>query len=482
MQEISISDYQREYFRLLSNYVSLLRTKRELTTDLASLECGGKHRRRQNDKKEEEIKDQLDNIKDRINSTLSEIKKVARAAEKAGEPIELEKVAHERNLSVTEWSIIAVLCFGDALLSNGYQIENRGSLILSYVLEDPTEMLFYRNVFCKDSKIYDLISKERFRPDKSPLDNTYKLSKKALNRIFGEKNTETENEEEDDDDDYRPGTAELLQVSKPGVRLKDVVLPDEKRQELRSWLKCVKKEDNKAGELGINIGLIKNAGKSLLLYGPPGTGKTLTAEAVAKELHKPLLIAKYERIANMFHGNTEKNVVAVFEQAREEDGVLLFDECDGLFSNRVSVNHSTDRLANKERNLLLQQMENYSGVMILTSNNADGIDLAFERRIGLRIEMPVPNTGERERIWRSFFSKDAALAKDVNFRKLAEKYSFSGGYIRNAVVRALRICTARKRKTVSQKVLEEAAEAEYTSMWTRDSGRAIGFGKEALSQ
>jgi len=485
MQEIVISDYQRGYFRLLSHYLSLLGHRRKLNTELARLECGSKHKRGPKNEKKG-IETRLDDMRNRINSTISEIKKMAKEAEKAGEPIELEKIARERNLSVIEWSILAVLCFEDALLSNGDSVDNRGSHILSYVLEDPTEMLFYRNIFGKSSKIHDLIAKERGRPGNSPLDNTYKLSENAVNRIFGYEAAEVDAEDGDEMDDFmgfrrnrvRPG---LLQVKEPHVRLKDVVLPDKKRQELRSWLKCAEKENDKANELGIKTSLVRNTGKSLLLYGPPGTGKTLTAEAVAKELRKPLLIVRYEQIANMWYGNTEKNIVTMFEKTTEEDGVLLFDECDGLFSTRISVNHSIDRLANKERNLLLQKMENYPGVMILTSNNPDGIDQAFERRIGLRLEMPIPDAGERERIWRSMFSKEAALAKDVDFRKLAKKYAFSGGYIRNAVIRALRICTARKRKTISHKVLEEAAEAEHASMWTQNSSRAIGFGKEALS-
>lgn len=171
--------------------------------------------------------------------------------------------------------------------------------------------------------------------------------------------------------------------------------------------------------------------------GPSGTGKTICAEAIAHHLGKRLLLVRYAELESMWFGETPKNVAAIFRMAQEEDAVLFFDEADAIAARRsTDVSHGMQRESNTTVNVLLQELERFDGVVIFATNLAANFDPAFERRIRTHVLFELPETEEREQIWRVQLHERTPLGSDVDFRALAERYAVSGGDIRNAVLKA----------------------------------------------
>ncbi|MDX9724701.1 MAG: ATP-binding protein, partial [Myxococcota bacterium] len=164
-------------------------------------------------------------------------------------------------------------------------------------------------------------------------------------------------------------------------------------------------------------------------------------------------------------GETEKHLSTVFSAAENGEVMLLFDEADSLFSKRTEVKTSVDRYANLEVNYLLQRMERFDGVVVLTTNFEAGIDDAFARRIRFRVAFPEPDVKHRFRLWRMLMPADVPLAEDVDFRTLAEDYELSGGHIKEIVLRAAALAMGDgAAEQVSQELLIRSAEAEYRKL------------------
>jgi SpoVK/Ycf46/Vps4 family AAA+-type ATPase len=162
-------------------------------------------------------------------------------------------------------------------------------------------------------------------------------------------------------------------------------------------------------------------------------------------------------------GETEKNLARLFDAAAAGHAMLLFDEADSLFAKRTEVKSSNDRYANLEVNYLLQRMESFDGISILTTNLETSVDEAFRRRLAFRISFPVPEVDERERLWRAMLPASATTTGRLDFRSLAERYEMSGGYIRNSVLRAAYLAAA-DGAGITQQHLQRAATLEYTAM------------------
>ncbi|WP_225830056.1 ATP-binding protein [Streptomyces sp. NK08204] len=160
-------------------------------------------------------------------------------------------------------------------------------------------------------------------------------------------------------------------------------------------------------------------GVKALFTGEPGTGKTMSAEIVTGMLGLELLKVDLAQIVSKWVGETEKNLEAAFRQAEESHAVLLFDEADSLFGKRGEVKHGTDRYANLEVGYLLQRLEASDGLVILTSNLKDNIDVAFTRRFHFVVHFPRPAAAERRRLWRLAFPEEAPLGADVDLDVLA---------------------------------------------------------------
>ena len=169
---------------------------------------------------------------------------------------------------------------------------------------------------------------------------------------------------------------------------------------------------------------------------PSGTGKTLAAEVIASELVLDLFKIDLSGIVSKYVGETEKNLERIFGQARHANAILLFDEADALFGKRSETKDAHDRYANIEISYLLQKVEEYDGVVILTSNLQQNLDEAFLRRLHFVVAFPLPDEIARQRIWEQHLPPTLPRAGDVDPADLAQRWKFSGGSIRNVALSA----------------------------------------------
>jgi SpoVK/Ycf46/Vps4 family AAA+-type ATPase len=201
-------------------------------------------------------------------------------------------------------------------------------------------------------------------------------------------------------------------------------------------------------------------GVTALFQGGPGTGKTMAAEVIARALGYELWRVDLSKVVSKWIGETEKNLAAVFDAAEDGEIVLLFDEADSLFGKRTEVKSSNDRNANLETNYLLQRLDSFTGIAILTTNFGTSIDPAFRRRLSVQAQFPFPDEVDRERLWRAHLPRKLPVAGDLDLGALARKYELSGGYIRNAVLRAAYLAASRG-APLSAADLERAVRSEY---------------------
>jgi SpoVK/Ycf46/Vps4 family AAA+-type ATPase len=243
----------------------------------------------------------------------------------------------------------------------------------------------------------------------------------------------------------------------------DLILPDDSLEEVREFIARVKHKRRVYDEWGFSRKLAKGLGLSALFSGPPGTGKTMVAGIIADELALDLYQIDLSRIVSKYVGETEKNLAELFDAAEAGHAILLFDEADSLFAKRTEVKSSVDRYANLEVNYLLQRMEAFGGITILTTNMDSAIDDAFRRRISFRVNFPFPEAEDRVRLWRVMIPDQAELGSDIDFDILSRKYEMSGGYIRNAVLRAA-FLAADDRSPITMRHMMRAANLEYAAM------------------
>jgi SpoVK/Ycf46/Vps4 family AAA+-type ATPase len=243
----------------------------------------------------------------------------------------------------------------------------------------------------------------------------------------------------------------------------DLVLPDDIIEEIREMIARVEHRRRVLDEWGFARKVGKGVGISALFSGPPGTGKTMVAGLIARELQLDLYQIDASRMVSKWIGETEKNLARLFDAASAGHAVLLFDEADSLFAKRTEVKSSTDRYANLEVNYLLQRMEAFDGITILTTNLETSVDDAFKRRLAFRVAFQLPERDEREQLWRAMLPAEAKVEKNLDFKALADRYEMSGGYIRNAVIRAAYIA-ASEGKAIGMNHLQRAAVLEYTAM------------------
>ena len=203
-------------------------------------------------------------------------------------------------------------------------------------------------------------------------------------------------------------------------------------------------------------------GVSALFSGEPGTGKTMAASVVASELGLELIRIDLSQVVSKWVGETEKNLGRIFDEAHDANAMLLFDEADALFGKRTEVKSAQDRHANLEVNYILQRMETFDGVSVLTTNFESSIDQALQRRLNFRVRFPEPEVDERAALWQKLLPPATGLV-EAPFDRLAERFEMTGGYIKNAIVRAA-VIAAREERTLTVDDLWTGAHAEYAEM------------------
>lgn len=241
----------------------------------------------------------------------------------------------------------------------------------------------------------------------------------------------------------------------------DLILPDDQQQTLRELAAQVRHrttvydtwEFARRGANGLGI--------SALFAGASGTGKTMAAEVLASELELDLYRIDLSQVVSKYIGETEKNLRRVFDAAEAGGAILLFDEADALFGKRSDIKDSHDRYANIEVSYLLQRMEAYRGLAILTSNFRSAIDTAFLRRIRFVIQFPFPDALQRRTIWQRMFPPKLPTA-GLDFDNLA-RLNVTGGNIRNIALNAA-FLAADAQEPVQMKHLLRAAQSEYSKL------------------
>ncbi|HKJ66427.1 MAG TPA: AAA family ATPase [bacterium] len=256
---------------------------------------------------------------------------------------------------------------------------------------------------------------------------------------------------------------QLAQKITPLFTWEDIILPRDSMEHLREICLHVKHHQqvfsNWAFERKISLG----KGISVLFAGPPGTGKTMGAEVIANELGLDFYKIDLSTVVSKYIGETEKNLSRIFREAEDSNAILFFDEADALFGKRSEVKDSHDRYANIEINYLLQQMEEYEGIVILATNFQKNIDEAFTRRLRFIVDFPFPNEQYRADIWRNIFPEETPRHRDIDYTFLARKFEISGGHIKNIALSAA-FLAAENSGTVGMEHIIRAARREFQKM------------------
>ena len=220
----------------------------------------------------------------------------------------------------------------------------------------------------------------------------------------------------------------------PRASWADLVLPDVQVAQLRALVSAVRHRTVVLDTWGFAERSTRGTGTTSLFAGASGTGKTFAAEVIAHELRLDLLHVDLSQVMSKYIGETEKNLGAVFDAAESGSAVLLFDEADTLFGKRSEVKDSHDRYANLEVGYLLQRMEQFRGLAILTTNARGSLDQAFLRRLHAVVTFPYPDAAARARLWRSAFPAGTPTS-DVDVDALAQ-VDVPGGTIAAAALTA----------------------------------------------
>ncbi|MSP59634.1 MAG: ATP-binding protein [Myxococcales bacterium] len=244
----------------------------------------------------------------------------------------------------------------------------------------------------------------------------------------------------------------------------DLVLPADTLDEIKAFSARAKHAALVYETWGFRDKLQRGLGLAALFSGPPGTGKTMVAGLIAGALDLELYVVDLANVVSKWVGETEKQLGRIFDAAAMGQALLLFDEADALFAKRTEVKSSNDRYANLEVNYLLQRIEAFGGVAILTTNLEASVDPAFKRRLAADVRFYAPERDERERLWRTLLPPRAPVAANLDFTALADFYKdMCGGHIRNAVLRGAFLAAA-EGKSIAQDHLNRAARTEYRAM------------------
>ena len=214
----------------------------------------------------------------------------------------------------------------------------------------------------------------------------------------------------------------------------DLILEPDPMMQLRELCSMVEHKHQVYDEWGFGEKLSSGKGVVSLFGGQSGTGKTMAAGVIAGALGLDLYKIDLSGVVSKYIGETEKNLGAIFRDASLSNAILFFDEADALFGKRSEVRDAHDRYANIETAYLLQQIEDYAGPVILSTNLKMNLDEAFLRRMHFVIDFPMPEEPYRLRIWKQTMPQEVPLADDVDFAFLARQFRISGGNIRNIVL------------------------------------------------
>ncbi|MFJ3902931.1 AAA family ATPase [Streptomyces sp. NPDC090025] len=232
------------------------------------------------------------------------------------------------------------------------------------------------------------------------------------------------------------GLARLARRVEPAVGWDDLVLPAPTHRQLRELAVRARHRDQVLGQWGMRPGGGRGRGVIALFAGSSGTGKTMSAEVVAADLGMDLYVVDLSTVVDKYVGETEKNLERIFTEASSVNAVLLFDEADAIFGKRSEVKDARDKHANVESAYLLQRMESFDGIAVLTTNLRANLDEAFTRRIDVIADFPVPDATQRLALWDRCLGPRLPRAADLDLGFCADRFELAGGNIRACAVSA----------------------------------------------
>jgi AAA+ superfamily predicted ATPase len=259
------------------------------------------------------------------------------------------------------------------------------------------------------------------------------------------------------------GISRLVDRLEPIFTLDDVVLPADRKQQLTEVVDHVRLASRVLDGWKFRDQLPYGRGVAALFSGSSGTGKTMAAMGIARALGIQVLRLDLSRVVSKYIGETEKHLDVVFTDAQRSGAAILIDEADALFGKRSEVKDAHDRYANIEVAYLLQRMESYEGLAILTTNMRKNLDPAFTRRLRFIVDFPKPDAPAREKIWRQCLPAGSHELADVDFRQLARRLELTGGQIRQITLRAAFIA-AGANEQIQMKHVANAVRAEFTKL------------------
>jgi hypothetical protein len=259
----------------------------------------------------------------------------------------------------------------------------------------------------------------------------------------------------------RPALEQLAQRLPSSARWEDLVLPDTHMSTLKTMVAQVRQRSVVLEDWGFAARGSRGLGLGALFAGSSGTGKTTAAEVIAAELHLDLFRIDLSSVVSKYIGETEKNLRRIFDAAEAGGAILLFDEADALFGKRSEVKDSHDRHANIEVSYLLQRMESFRGLAILTTNMKQSLDVAFLRRLRFVVNFPFPDVSARAELWRRAFPANTPC-HNLDYEKLA-RLNVAGGNIANIALNAAYIA-AEFDNAITMQHLLLAARMEYAKL------------------
>jgi ATP-dependent 26S proteasome regulatory subunit len=270
----------------------------------------------------------------------------------------------------------------------------------------------------------------------------------------------------------RPQINELAERVIPVAKWDDLIIPQAQKEILKEIAIHVQHRNKVYDDWGFAAVSSRGLGISVLFYGESGTGKTMASEVLANELQLDLYRIDLSQVVNKYIGETEKNLKRIFDAAEDGGSILLFDEADALFGRRSEVKDSHDRYGNIEVSYLLQRMESYRGLAILTTNMKSALDNAFLRRLRFVVQFPFPDTSQRIEIWKRVFP-DKTPTRDLDLEKLA-RLNVAGGNIKNIAMNAS-FMAAHDGQPVQMGHISRAARSEYNKLEKMLSGSEINY-------
>jgi SpoVK/Ycf46/Vps4 family AAA+-type ATPase len=259
------------------------------------------------------------------------------------------------------------------------------------------------------------------------------------------------------------GLSHLAERIEPIFSLDNVVLSPDRKEQLFEIVDHVRLAPKVLDGWKFRDQLPYGQGVTALFFGPSGTGKTMAAMGVARRLDIQVLRIDLSRVVSKYIGDTEKNIDRVFEDAQRSGSAILIDEADALLGKRSEVKDAHDRYANIEVAYLLQRLEAYDGLAILTTNMRQNIDAAFLRRLRFIVDFPRPDAAAREKIWRQCLPAESHELDDADYRQLARKIELTGGHIRQITLRAAFIA-ATADMLINIQHIAQAMRAEFAKI------------------